>query len=219
MLLNSNITKINLCVCKNDTLCLSLKYTDLWCSEWCNSRVDNWRVCWLEHFRACLLHAIKDHLARRSPGLPLPSAPLCWYVEKHNQHTLVTNLFTIDYLTPGAVGHLCLCRHLRRSRQDLVLLCLIYLQEPQKYFCRKLCVYLMCVTGAGEMAGIMGFIYVHTHLLCPVSGTLTRGTHSSGDTSLVPLYIESAFTSRGVSQRDSSNWKTRSSKTLWQEFR
>lgn len=45
-------------------------------------------------------------------------------------------------------------------------------------FCRKLCVYLVCVTGAVEMAGIMGFIYVHTHLHCPVSGTLTRGTHS-----------------------------------------
>lgn len=61
-----------------------------------------------------LVHS--DHLARRSPGLPLPSAPLCWYVEKHNQHTLLTNLFTIDDLTPGAVGHLCLCRRLRRSR-------------------------------------------------------------------------------------------------------
>lgn len=80
----------------------------------------------------------------------------------------------------------------------------LFARAPE-VFCRKLCVYLMCVTGAGEMAGIMGFIYVHTHLLCPVSGTLTRGTHSSGDTSLVPLYIESAFTSRGVSQRDSSN--------------
>lgn len=42
-------------------------------------------------------------------------------------------------------------------------------------FCRKLCVYLVCVTGAEEMAGIMGFIYVHTHLHCPVSGTLTGG--------------------------------------------
>lgn len=61
-----------------------------------------------------LVHS--DHLARRSPGLPLPSAPLGWYVEKHNQHTLVTNLFTIDYLTPVAVRHLCLCRRLRRSR-------------------------------------------------------------------------------------------------------
>lgn len=34
------------------------------------------------------------------------------------------------------------------------------------------------------MAGIMGFIYVHTHLHCPVSGTLTRGTHSCRETSL-----------------------------------
>ena len=50
-------------------------------------------------------------------------------------------------------------------------------------FCRKLCVYLECVTGAEEMAGIMGFIYVHTHLHCPVSGTLTRGTRSCWETS------------------------------------
>lgn len=81
----------------------------------------------------------------------------------------------------------------------------LFARAPQKYFCRKLCVYLMCVTGAGEMAGIMGFIYVHTHLLCPVSGTLTRGTHSRRDTSLEPPRIERAFTSRGVSQRDSAN--------------
>lgn len=72
-------------------------------------------------------------------------------------------------------------------------------------FCRKLCVYLVCVTGAEEMAGIMGFIYVHTHLHCPVSGTLTRGTHSCCETSLVPPHIETVFTSRGVSQRDYSN--------------
>lgn len=45
-------------------------------------------------------------------------------------------------------------------------------------FCRKLCVYLECVTGAKEMAGIMAFIYVHTHLHWPVSSTLTRGTRS-----------------------------------------
>lgn len=72
-------------------------------------------------------------------------------------------------------------------------------------FCRKLCVYLECVTGAEEMAGIMGFIYVHTHLHCPVSGTLTRGTRSCWETSLVPLHIETVFMSRGVSQRDHSN--------------
>lgn len=92
----------------------------------------------------------------------------------------------------------------------------LFARAPQKYFCRKLCVYLMCVTGAGEMAGIMGFIYVHTHLLCPVSGTLTRGTHSSRDTSLVPPCIERAFTCRGVSQRDSENWKSRSTRALRQ---
>lgn len=82
-------------------------------------------------------------------------------------------------------------------------------------FCRKLCVYLVCVTGAEEMAGIMGFIYVHTHLHCPVSGTLTRGTHSCRETSLVPLYIETAFMSRRVIQRDYSNKTTRSCKNPW----
>lgn len=87
-------------------------------------------------------------------------------------------------------------------------------------FCRKLCVYLVCVTGAEEMAGIMGFIYVHTHLHCPVSGTLTRGTHSCRETSLVRLHIETVFTSRGVSQRDYSNRMTGSScVTAVQQFR
>lgn len=72
-------------------------------------------------------------------------------------------------------------------------------------FCRKLCVYPACVTGAEEMAAIMGFIYVHTHLQCPVSGTLAQGTHSSRETSPVPLHIGTVFTSRGVTQRDYSN--------------
>lgn len=77
-------------------------------------------------------------------------------------------------------------------------------------FCRKLCVYLECVTGAEEMAGIMGFIYVHTHSHCPVSGTLTRGTRSCWETSLVPLHIETLFTRHGVSGRDYSNWTSSS---------
>lgn len=77
-------------------------------------------------------------------------------------------------------------------------------------FCRKLCVYPACVTGAEEMAGIMGFIYVHTHLQCPVSGTLARGTHSSWETSPVLLHIGTVFRSRGVTQRDYSNWTSRS---------
>lgn len=80
-------------------------------------------------------------------------------------------------------------------------------REPE-VFCRKLCVYLECVTGAKEMAGIMGFIYVHTNLHCPVSGTLTRGTRSCWETSLVPLHIETVFTSHEVNQRDYSNWMT-----------
>lgn len=75
---------------------------------------------------------------------------------------------------------------------------------PEVFF-RKVCVYLECVTGAVEMSGIMGFIYVHTHLHCPVPGTLTGGTRSCWETSLVPLHIETVFTSCGVTQRDYSN--------------
>lgn len=131
--------------------------------------------------------------------------------KKHSRHTSVTSLFTIDDLTPGnATPFVCVAVFFcfffaTEPARFSVVVPDLFARAPQKYFCRKLCVYLMCVTGAGEMAGIMGFIYVHTHLLCPVSGTLTRGTHSRRDTSLEPPRIERAFTSRGVSQRDSAN--------------
>lgn len=85
-------------------------------------------------------------------------------------------------------------------------------REPE-VFCRKLCVYVKCATGAKEMAGIMGFIYIHTHLHCAVSGTLTKGTRSCWETSLVLPHIETVFMSSGVTHRDYSGAMTRSCET------
>lgn len=159
-----------------------------------------------------------DHFARCLPRLHLLSVWLCWYLDKHYRHTLLTNLFTIDYLTSCDWTSLFSSPFATEPVRFSAVVPDLFARAPE-VFCRKLCVYLVCVTGAEEMAGIMGFIYVHTHLHCPVSGTLTRGTHSCWETSLVPAYIETAFTSRGVTQRDYSNWMTRSCKTPRQQFR
>lgn len=175
----------------------------------------------------CVLLLHTGHSARHSPRLTFDSALL---VCRKTQPTHFSNQpFHHRGLDPRQCDAFCLCRCFffcfsfffptTEPTRFSVVAPDLFARAPKKYFCRKLCVYLVCVTGAGEMAGIMGFIYVHTHLLCPVSGTLTRGTHSSPDTSLLPPRIERAFTSRGVSQRDSANWKSRSSTALWPGLR
>lgn len=126
-------------------------------------------------------------------------------MDKHDTHALLTKPFTMDPKSSDPFFFF-FCRsplEMELLRFSAVVTDLI--ARAPDVFCRKLCVYPACVTGAEEMAGIMGFIYVHTHLQCPVSGTLAQGTHSSRGTSPVPPHIATVFTSRGVTQRDYSN--------------
>ena len=151
----------------------------LWCVQWPHGHVNNMRVCWWEHLGACvetvchisLVHV--DHFA------------WCLYVAllvfRQILNTVFINWPPHGRLPSSAIGQLCCLRPFATELVRFRAVVADLIARAPEVFCRKLCVYLECVTGAEEMAGIMAFIYVHTHLHCPVSGTLTNW----GDTFLL----------------------------------